>query len=343
MHALYLSNRPAVMAETLSYVTRYMPWVGPITVIAPESGDYGDTATVVTEAEILSPSVRSQLASMDHVTRNITLRRAAVDHLGLDGFFLLSDDDYRPLTDISPETFVDGGRMHGYVSHDLATWRQADTDYDHAQRRTYSALLALGAPHLGYGAHMPQAMHADVWHDAFAQWDRLTLTASGAPDGLVDEWSLHHNWGRHAHPERFFTPRRFRTLAWPQFPHEWPRTIRPTQIQFENHYPELYQPNALFDGLSHRCDPETDPYALFAKIDRWNALDIELDRGGALHVATPWNAGAVRKGARALAKTAGRARRLLSMTDTERYGAASDREIGRTARLDTDQPADHTE
>lgn len=342
MHALYLSNRPQVMAETLTYVANYMPWVGPITVIAPEAGGYGAGVTVLTEGEILPGAVRAQLPTMDHVTRNITLRRAAVAHLGLDDHFLLSDDDYRPLGPVPLHDFLHGGRMHGYVSHDLATWRQADTDYDLAQRRTYSALLALGAPHLGYGAHMPQVMRTDVWHEAFGQWDRLTRRGE-VTDGLVDEWSLVHNWGRHAHPELFFTPRRFRTLAWPQYPHEWPRTIRPTRIQFENHYPDLYRERGLFEGLSHRSDPATDALAMFEKIDRWNALDIDLDRGGELSVSTPWNQGTVRRGARAIVNTAGRARRLLSMTDNERYGAASDREIGLAALLDTDQPADNPE
>lgn len=300
MKILYISNRPAVLAETLGYVRAHMPWVTEAVVVAPASMDLGDTPniSIIDETDLLGiPTDR--LRAMDHVSRNITLRRAAVAEADLGERFILSDDDYRPLRPIPVTDFIEDGRMHGYVSHFLDRWRDATTDYDHAQRTTSAALSWWGADQGGYGAHMPQVIDRTIWTDAFAEWDALHRGADawGANPSMVDEWSLHHNWGRRFAPTQFISPRRYRTLGWPQYPHEWARLVRPQTISFENFYPELYGPGGLFAGIPTACDPSTDAARALVKIQRWNELDYRMDRLTAPEgVDTPWHATMLRRG-----------------------------------------------
>lgn len=103
-----------------------------------------------------------------------------------------------PFVNVAESDMVDAGRLHGYVSHDLAVWRQVDTSYDHTQRYAYTAMLMWGCPHLGYGAHMPQAIHRGVFTEANRAWDHLTegIDRYGADRYGIDEWSLANNWGR---------------------------------------------------------------------------------------------------------------------------------------------------
>lgn len=339
MKALYLSNRPQVLAETLEFVATHMDWVSEAIVIAPPGMEVPTAVesiavTVLPEDELLDATTQSRLGDMDHVSRNITLRRAAVAHLGWDEPFLLSDDDYRPLRSIPLTDFVADGRLHGYVSHDLRAWRRVDTAYDAAQRHTDAALLWWGIDHLGYGAHMPQVIHPEVWADAFAAWDQLHTDADR---DVVDEWSLHHNWGRANRPELFWSPRRYRTLGWPQYPHQWPRLVRPRTIAFENFYPDMYAPGGVFHGLSTRAADGADAITAVTKIERWTALDHAMDR---LHIAddvvTPWTGTSARRAAMVPLRGLLKVREYLTFGTRERADEIAAHSVVEDHRLDAD-------
>ncbi len=315
MQIVYLSNRPAVLASTLAAVGRFMPWITTAMVCAP-SGQHqaisrlladawpGDL-TLVDDAAISGRS-EAELQAMDHVTRNVTLRRGLIENDHTADTFILSDDDYRPLVQVPLTDFVGAdGRHQGYFFYDLAEWPGDQTAFDQAQIRTLATLRILDRPTLAFGSHMPQVMTADRWRAAFAESDRV-----GAGN-LVDEWSLYFNLSIAADPEAFTEPLPFRTLAWPQWPHQWPHWVKPHPIRFENHYPEHEEPGGLFAGLE---SPTSDAHAL-ERIVRWREAELAI---GELRFAKdwddPWTRGKPhRRGAAAALRAAGKIRKYSGL------------------------------
>jgi len=289
MQIVYLSNRPQVMRETWQHVRHFMPWVDRAVVVAPESrhGEFGawidpSEVTLLGDAAVSGRSV-ADLAALDHVRRNVTLRRSLVAAGLVDDVFLLSDDDYRPLRPVAPEFFTDGTRDIGYFSYELGEWPGDETPFDEAQHVTHDALAYLGLPHLAYGAHMPQIMRRDLWDEAFE------LFATVSDDSMVCEWALYFNVAQHRHPERFAPARPFEVMGWPQYGAEWPWWVRPPRWTFENFYPDMYDPGHLFDGIPTSLDPETVARINFEKITRWTsfaraASRLEFPAG----VHNPW-------------------------------------------------------
>ena len=273
MQLVYLSNRPEVLVGTLRAVEHWMPWATEAVVCAPVTDlaalrelDTSVSLTVVEDTEVsgLSPN---ELAGLDHVSRNVTLRRAMLEQGLLAETFILSDDDYRPLAKILPTDFVlSDGRHQGYWFHRLDTWAANDTAYDRAQTRTLATLRLLGTETLAYGAHMPQVMRRVWLSEAFEAADDV---GAGA---LIDEWSLYFNVASARHPEGFAPPRPFRTLAWPAWPHQWEHEVAPNPIRFENHYPEHELPGGLFEGLA----PVTTATGALDRIERWRAAEIAI-------------------------------------------------------------------
>jgi hypothetical protein len=80
-------------------------------------------------------------------------------------------------------------------------------------------------------------------------------------------------------------------MGWPQFIHEWPWWIAPAGYTFENFYPELYRPGALFAGLSTDVTADADETARvgFEKIDRWTEFGRRTERFDfGTDIANPW-------------------------------------------------------
>lgn len=286
MQIVYLSNRPAVLAGTLRAVARCQPWIDDAVVCAPgelheamataAAEFWNDGLTLVDDADVsgLDPI---EIQALGHVERNVTLRRAVIEGGHTADTFLLSDDDYRPLTTIPATDFVtDGGRHQGYYFYELEQWPGDQTSYDLAQIRTLAVLQLLGFPTLAYGAHMPQVMKVDHWRRAFELSDRV---GGGA---LVDEWSLYFNIAAAERPDDFEPPLPFRTLAWPQWPHEWPYHVRPHPIRFENHYPEHETTGGLFAGLG----PVDSDAAALERIVAWRTAELAI---GSLRFDDTWD------------------------------------------------------
>ncbi len=312
----YLSNRPDVLAETLGYVRHFMPWVRQAVVLCPATsveqmrraiGDAAGPEVVLVDEDSLLTSAEQK--PLSHTARNAFLRRAFVERGPLEEVFLQSDDDYRPLKPVAPSLFVEDGRIHSYAFFDLALWRRNESTYDAGQRASYLVLSYLGAGHLCFASHMPQALDRQLFLDAFAAAAKLTSSLE------LCEWSLPLNHGRLVAPERFGEVRTFRTLGWPQYPHQWPYWRRPEDLTFENFYPELYAPGHLFDGISTALDTDAPERQAFEKISRWHHFDVEA---GQLRfpagVANPWQTS---RGRRVFFGTARRARKLYEYVALE--------------------------
>ncbi|MFM7069959.1 MAG: hypothetical protein ACKOYM_10940 [Actinomycetes bacterium] len=307
MQIAYLSNRPTLLAETLGHVGHFMPWVSEAVVLAPAARHQllldslppsAPPVTLIDEAELLTADETAQLGTA-HAAHNAVLRRALIERGPLDATFLQSDDDYRPLKPIDPTFFVDAdGRMVPYAFYDLALWRKDETSFDRAQHATYLALQYLGAGQLAYAAHMPQVIRRD-----------LALGAYEAATALTDstefcEWTLPIGYGQHTDPDAFTAPRPFVTMCWPRLPHEWPFWVRPRELAFENHYPDLYEPGQLFDGIPTALDPDHAERHSFEKMSRWYRFDLDAGRlNFPEDITNPWLGEA--------GTASGRARRLF--------------------------------
>lgn len=319
MQIVYLSNRPAVLAGTLGAVARCQDWVDHAVVCAPASlhesiGNavaeaWSRRLTLLDESEISQLS-QSQISALGHVERNVSLRRAMVEGGHTDEVFLLSDDDYRPLTTIPVTDYIaDDGRHHSYYFYELSRWPGDQTSYDLAQIRTLGILQLLGFPTLAYGAHMPQIMTVSGWRRAFELSDRV---GGGA---LVDEWSLYFNTAMAEQPGAMAPPRPFRTLAWPQWPHQWPFHVRPDPIRFENHHPEHEATGGLFADLG---SVDTDADAL-ERIVAWRAAEVAI---GELRFEErwddPWTRGQPhRRGIAAAIRAVAKVRKYSTLADDQ--------------------------
>jgi hypothetical protein len=284
----YLSNRPAVLAETLDYVRHFMPWVRQAVVVAPAAALEQLRRIEGDKPELVLVDERTLLAAGEqlpdgHSARNAFLRRAMLERAPLDDVFLQSDDDYRPIKAVAPDLFVEDGRIVPYAFYDLAHWRRNESTYDRVQHASYLLLSYLGAGHLCFASHMPQAIDKALAAEAFDEAERITGSIE------VCEWSLPQNYGAFVAPDRFAEPRTFRTMGWPQYPHEWPYWRRPEDITFENFYPELYRPGRLFAGIATALDQDAPERQAYEKLARWYAFDLEA---GLLRfpkgVANPW-------------------------------------------------------
>ena len=286
MQIVILSTRPAVLTETWAHLQHFMPWADRALVICPESmaGQFalGGDASIVSD-EVLTGLGTDTLRSMDHMSRNFTLRGALGVHDSLDEEFIMCDDDARPLKQVEPEFFRLEGRDRCYFFYDLDAWPGDETPFDTGQHNARELLAYLGHERLAYGSHMPQIIRKAYLAEAWEIARRLTT------DAALDEWSLYFNIARHLHPADFCDPEPFRTLCWPQFPNEWPWWVRPPEYVFENHYPELYGAGRLFDGIPPSLDPVDAERHNVEKILRWAAfgrrsarLDFPDD------VANPW-------------------------------------------------------
>lgn len=314
----YLSNRPEVLAETLGHVRHFMPWLRQAVVLCPASSmdamrrengaADGPELVLVDEDSLLTVAERRSLPS-DHQERNAFLRGALIDRGPLDELFLQSDDDYRPLKPVDSSVFVDDGLLVHYAFYDLALWRHGLTDFDKGQQSSYVLLCYLGAGHLAFASHMPQVLDKALSQEAWAVARKLTGGTTFC------EWAVPLNYARMMAPERFAEPRTFRTMCWPRFPHEWPYWQRPTDLAFENFYPELYARGGLFDGISTSIDADNPERQAVEKIARWHAFDIAA---GQLRfpegVSNPWQTS---PGRRAFFRTARRARKLYEYAALE--------------------------
>lgn len=270
MQILYLSNRPQVMRDTWEHVRHLMGWVDRAVIVAPAASHAGfswadgDPAVRLVADEEITGRTSSELRGLDHVRRNVALRRALVGaDPAVDDVFLLSDDDYRPMREVPESFFVTDEGDVGYFSYELAEWPGTESDFDRAQHATHDALSYLGYPHLAYGAHMPQVMRRDLWAEAF------DIFGTVSTDDLVDEWSLYFNVAAALHPERFAAPRPFETMCWPQYGAEWSWWVRPERWTFENFYEDLYEPGHLFEGMPTAWAGDRHPQVTYEKIRRW--------------------------------------------------------------------------
>ena len=335
MQIVYISNRPRTAVETLEHVEAWMPFLHQAVVVCPaglaeEFRFRGRRLEVLVldESAVLGARRERFEASRDHQVRNWCLRAALAEADEVDGEFIMSDDDSRPLTRLGLELFKEDGKYHGYYYYDLAKWRPSASDYDAGQHATCELLAGEGLGTLSYSSHMPQLIDKGILAEA-VDW----LEQKGASRRrAIDEWSLYFNYARHRYPRRFHPPRPFRTLCWPALPTDWEYDVRPPAYAFENYYPHHYAEGGIFAGIPSGFDPTAQPARTREKLDR----RLELQR-----IYESWGAVSRRKAAwcahrllrRCHARWPGSAKSLVRLVP------ASFRRLAREVFLHGDDPA----
>jgi len=294
MQLVVLSARPDTLAETLVHIRQHMSFITDALACVPASrfADFAaiDGIDLVSDEDVTGlPTHRIQ--SMDHQTRNATIRRELARHAAVDEVFLMADDDARPLKPVGEDMFIDtGGRHRLYTFYDLTAWPGRSTDFDEGQHVTAEVLGYLGCERRAFASHMPQIVRKDLFDAAWSQVEAVTDTKQ------LCEWAVYGNVARMLEPDRFTEPSVYLTLCWPMYPGEWPFFTRPTEYVFENFYPHLYEQGGLFAGLPTALDADNSDRHAMEKILRWSAFGR---RAAALDfpdgVDNPWIQGSRRR------------------------------------------------
>lgn len=273
MQIVYLSDRPELLRETLDHVRYFAPFIDDVVVVTPERSANGFDAlgTVLTD-EALTGLSSGQLQSMDHATRNSTLRAAVVGHAAIAETFVMSDDDSRPLVPIDRDFFINGeGQHRRRYFYALADWRHSATAFDRSLLHSWIVLRQRGyVDPLAYNSHLPQVIERRLYASVA---ESLTDVLQKYP---VDEWSPYFAIAATLEPDLFADPEPFVTLGWPTYPGEWPHQVIPPQHAYENFHPELYEAGGLYDGLATGCDPDTVEETNLEKIVRWYRLERQV-------------------------------------------------------------------
>lgn len=244
-----LTARADDFLNTVPYIENRMRFISEIVLFCPEwtkkeiMESYKGTISLkyVTDDELL----KGRALPEDHGERNFFLRTLIVKHKLVDDFFIMSDDDYRPLEDISTNFYIQDGKMNAFYFYDLDLWESdvtMSTSFDRLQMKTNRFLKENGYPNLQYASHMPQII--------CKRWFADMLEKHNAPPMAgVCEWGSYFNYVVKEHPNAV-NVRPYVTLAWPMHMTDWDMMVVPEKYYFENHYEELYQEGQVFAGYA---------------------------------------------------------------------------------------------
>ncbi len=272
MQLIYISTRPSILNETLCHVQHFMPFIDEVIVLAPEEKlalvDSTIFPTTKFSDELLLIEKFKHFQKLDHQSKNYLLRSLLVHRSEVNDEFIMSDDDARPLRDISLDTFKSEEGYQSYFYYDLAAWKFGFGDFDRGQQTTYKILSFLGLPHLSYASHMPQIINKSILQEA---GNFFSAYSANYP---LCEWSAYFNYAQSRHNNLFLPPKPFRTLCWPDCPTCWPHYVKPEQPLFENFSPMLYERGQPFYGLPTELDRETQTAMSVEKIIRWYEYEL---------------------------------------------------------------------
>ncbi|MGI8425748.1 MAG: hypothetical protein ACR2FO_02535 [Actinomycetota bacterium] len=268
MQIVYLTNRPALLAGTISFVRAHLTFIDNVLVVTPsrfraELNDLG-IDVIADEDLVLDSDI------LDHQGRNYALRCGLAASQAVDDVFLMSDDDSRPLTDIEETSFLMEGRYRRYTFGWLDDWSHKATAFDAGQHSTRQILGLYHFPRLSYASHMPQIIDKALLSEVV---ELLSPVAQRSP---LCEWSTYFNIAPALHPDRFHEPEPFVTLGWPENFASWQPSVEPGAFLFENHFPEHYGGEGVFGNI----DPED--HSIDASVDKvllWRTYELELLAG----------------------------------------------------------------
>lgn len=246
---VFLSARQEMLLDTLPFIEKFMPFVEEAVICCPDKmvdsmkKSYRGTLRLsfLTDSEVLNGAELPE----DHSKRNFFLRCLAMRSEKISENFIMCDDDYRPLRQISEDVFVKAGKYQGYYCFNLTDWKGtpgAPTSYDNCMFKTAAYLKQYQYPLKLYASHMPQPMNKKVFCEMLDEH-------KGIENLGLDEWSTYFNFLHHNYPDKF-NSNPYVTMGWPGAPTDWELQVEPEQYLFENYYPEAYEKGGVFEGYS---------------------------------------------------------------------------------------------
>lgn len=251
-----LTARNEDILSALPYIDRFMQFITEIVICCPEKNipelkeSYKGRLKLkfITDDQLLA---RNHLPD-DHTTRNFYLRCLMMQNDMLDDVFIMTDDDYRPLCDISQEVFIKDGRYQAYHCYDLAQWQGTYgnyTSFDRSMFRTLEFLRSNGLPQYQYSSHQPQIIDRRIYREMLRRYDGIQLQG-------LDEWSSYFNYAAFYYSD-IFEPKTYISMCWPGARSDWDLFEQPVNFLFENHYSVLYQKGGIFEGFSENLCENT--------------------------------------------------------------------------------------
>lgn len=254
-----LSARKHNIRKILPCVIGKMPFIKKILFCCPEEiieddiqrAENGIAVEIISDKNLLN----GRDLPTDHGTRNFLLRCLLMRRPETDDVFIMSDDDYYPLYEISEDFFIRNGKYNCYYCGDLCEWSGTcvPTSYANYIFRTRDFCIENGFPTLQYSSHMPQVIDKRIYCEMLDEF--LGLENQG-----LDEWSSYFNYAIFHHPE-LFCNNRYETLGWPSYPGAFRTAVIPEKYSFENYYDYLYYPGEIYDELINDvADKKIDRY-----------------------------------------------------------------------------------
>ena len=245
---VYLTARADDLLATLPFIEHFMPFIEEMVLCCPDAMEaevrqkyHGRLkAKFLTDSMLLA----GDKLPHDHAMRNFFLRCRILRREEIDPVFIMSDDDYRPIVQISPADFYEGGAYKGYFCYELKDWRgdeRRPSSFDECMFRTRDFLARNGLPSKMYESHMPQVIDRRVFCEMLDRFDGIESVG-------LSEWSTYFNYLAFRYPSR---ARNLpcATLTWPGRPNMWQMQVEPPRYLFENFYAESYEENGLFAGM----------------------------------------------------------------------------------------------
>lgn len=245
-----LSARAEDFLRSLPFIEYFMPFIREIVLCCPDAMEelvrqrYTGRLQIrcLTDSTLLEGS---QLPS-DHAARNIFLRAKAIQSDIIDPVFLMSDDDYRPLSQISIENFIKNEKYQAYYVGDLRNWKGAQgnpTSFDISMWKCRDFLMEEGYPTYMFDAHMPQIIHRRLFLEMLERYPRIA-------EGAASEWSGYFNYLAGEYPE-LVEIRPYVTMDWPGFLEDWNTEVHRPAYLFENFYDLVYGDCQVYRGKGH--------------------------------------------------------------------------------------------
>ncbi len=244
-----LSARPEALLESLPFVEYFMGFITELVICCPDKAvntiedKYNGRLklTFLTDSEVLNGAPLPE----DHITRNLYLRCLAMRSPKINDQFIMSDDDYRPLKEVTVSDYIQDDKYLAYYCYDLDKWdgaAWAPTSFDLGLERTADFLKENHYPCKHYASHMPQIINKQVFLELLERHPDISTKG-------YCEWSTYFNYLQYAYPENVeVLP--YRTLCWPGSPTDWKLQVVPRDFLFENFYEESYQEGGIFEGFS---------------------------------------------------------------------------------------------
>ncbi len=246
---VYLSARIEDLLPTLPFIENFMPFIEELVVCCPDKMAFQMKAEYkgrlklicITDSQLLDGKPLPE----DHQARNFFLRCLMVQRPEINDIFIMSDDDYRPLSKILISDFIKDGKYVARYFYHLDKWHgslRKHTSFDIGAFNTRKFLEANDLTLYMFDSHCPQPIDKRIFLE-------MLLTFPGIENKSISEWNAYFNYLLSKHPDIVLnTP--CATLGWPDIPETWDMEVTPSSYLFENFYSKSYLPGAIFDGCS---------------------------------------------------------------------------------------------